>query len=253
MERFLGALSITLLLTGLAAATQLQMPSNSLDRAVQAGLMTPQSNGTDGTSDINMVLSRAELASILVKAFHLDRQSFQSSSLQPSVAAIQLQDVPPSYWAYQDIQLVLQNGIMSGYREGRFYPDQRITRAEAFAIFAQAFGVFQFPEPTVSQVLAQYPDAVQIPRWARKPMATALREGFVNTKNDRIDPLSPMTRGDMAYALSVYLRQQDASTQNSALMQFVTQPYSERSYSERYTEQLSQQIRAISLPGRHKS
>jgi S-layer homology domain len=232
MERFLGALSITLLLTGLAAATQLQMPSSSLDQAVQVGLMTPQ---PDGRSNINTVLSRAELASILVKAFHLDRQSFHALPFQASAAAVQLEDVPPSYWAYRDIQLVLQNGIMSGYREGRFYPDQRITRAEAFAIFAQAFGVFQFPEPTVSQVLAQYPDAIQIPRWARKPMATALHEGFVNTKNDRIDPLSPMTRGDMAYALSVYLRQQDARTQDSTSIQFVTQQY-----TERYTQQISQ-------------
>jgi S-layer homology domain len=249
MERFLGALSITLLLTGLAAATQLQMPSSSLDQVVQAGLMTPQS---DGTSDINTVLSRAELASILVKAFHLDRQSFQQPfhplPFQTSSAAVQLQDVPSSYWAYRDIQLVLQNGIMSGYREGRFYPDQRITRAEAFAIFAQAFGVFQFPEPTVSQVLAQYPDAIQIPSWARKPMATALHEGFVNTKNDRIDPLSPMTRGDMAYALSVYLRQQDAQSPDSTPIQSVTQPY-----VEQYHRQISQQIRSISLSGRHKS
>jgi S-layer homology domain len=232
MERFLGALSITLLLTGLAAATQLQVPSSPLDQAVQAGLMTPQS---DGKSDINTMLSRAELASILVKAFHLDRQS-----VQHPIAAVQLQDVPASYWAYRDIQLVLRNGIMSGYREGRFYPDQRITRAEAFAIFAQAFGVFQFSEPTVSQVLAQYPDAVQIPNWARKPMATALHEGFVNTKNDRIDPLSPMTRGDMAYALSIYLRQQDAQSQNPAPAQLITQ-------------QQLQQIHSISLSGRHKS
>ena len=232
MERFLGALSITLLLTGLTTATQLQMPSNSLDQAVKAGLMTPQS---DGISDISTTLSRAELASILVKAFHLDRHSAQHP-----FAVGQLQDVPASYWAYQDIHLVLQNGIMSGYREGRFYPDQRITRAEAFAIFAQAFGVFQFSEPTVSQVLARYPDAVQIPSWARKPMATALHEGFVNTKNDRIDPLSPMTHGDMAYALAVYLRQQDAHAQDSALTQLMTQ-------------RQQQQIRLISLPGRHKS
>ena len=246
MERLLGALSITLLLTGLAAATQLQMPSSSLDQVVQAGLMTPQSNGkssstsgsasngaSDGTSDINTVLSRAELASILVKAFHLDRQSVQHP-------VAQLQDVPASYWAYRDIQLVLHNGIMSGYREGRFYPDQRITRAEAFAIFAQAFGVFQFSEPAVSQVLARYPDAVQIPNWARKPMATALHEGFVNTKNDRIDPLSPMTRGDIAYALTVYLHQQDAQAQA---------PFP----SEGITQGQSQQIHSISLSGRHKS
>jgi hypothetical protein len=101
---------------------------------------------------------------------------------------------------------------MSGYRAGRFYPEQRITRAEAFSIFAQAYGVFQFSDPTVANVLSRYKDAEKIPSWARKPMATALHEGFVNTKpGDRIDPLSPMTRGDIAYALNIYLNRENFS------------------------------------------
>jgi hypothetical protein len=227
MQRFLGALSVTLLLSGLTAAMQLQKPPSPLEQMVQAGLMTPQSNNTQlnntqlestlkATSDADTMLNRAELASILVKAFHLDRQSLQPLGVTTSKAVVQLSDVPSSHWAYRDIQLVLQNGIMSGYREGRFYPDQRMNRAEAFAIFAQASGVFQFSEPAVSQVLAQYPDAAEIPNWARKPMATALQEGFVNTKDDRIDPLSPMTRGDIAYALTIYLQRQEARGQDHA-------------------------------------
>ncbi|MBD3883203.1 S-layer homology domain-containing protein [Phormidium tenue FACHB-886] len=244
MERFLGALSITLLLSGLAAVTQLQAPSDPLEQIVQAGLMTPQPD-----SSSNIMLSRAELASILVKVFHLDRQS---SGLPKTL--VQLGDVPTSHWAYQDVQLVLKNGIMNGYREGRFYPDQRITRAEAFAIFAQAFGVFQFPEPTVTQVLAQYPDAAQIPHWARKPMATALQEGFVNTKGDRIDPLSPMTRSDIAYALTVYLQRQDARVQDkSVLAQLVTTVASATAEPTMAQSAQCQQILPLSLPGRHKS
>jgi S-layer homology domain len=202
MERFFGALSVTVLLSGLAAVAQIQPAPNPIDQAVQAGLMTPES---EIASEANTILSRAELASILVKTFRLDqRQPVQQ------VANTWLQDVAPSYWAYQDIQIVLHNGIMQGYRTGRFYPEQRITRAEAFSIFAQAYGVFQFPKPTVDQVLSRYPDAQKIPSWARKPLATALHEGFVNTKpGDRIDPLGPMTRSDMDYALSIYIAREN--------------------------------------------
>lgn len=201
MERFISALSITLLLMGFSAVAQVEPAfQDPVEQVVEAGLM---SRMPDGDFRAKETISRAELATILVKTFQLDRHHSTHASL------IQVQDVPVSHWAYGDIQLVLRNGIMAGYREGRFFPDQRVTRAEAFAIFAQAYGVFQFPEETIDKVLAPYPDAAKIPDWARKSMATALYEGFVNLKpGNEIAPLSPMTREDMAYALNAYLSRQ---------------------------------------------
>lgn len=207
MERFLSALSLTLLLTGLVAAAQVeQSPPDPVEQVVEAGLMTRFSDGKFRGEE---AISRAELARILVKTFHLTRRPGDQMRVVP------MDDVPPSHWAYRDIQLVLRNRIMTGYSEGRFYPDQRVTRAEAFAIFAQAYGVFQFPEQTVEEVLAPYPDSRQIPDWARKSMATALYEGFINIKGqNHIEPLSPMTREDMAYAINSYLMQQQIPSQS---------------------------------------
>jgi hypothetical protein len=100
---------------------------------------------------------------------------------------------------------------MTGYRSGQFFPNQRVTRAEAFSILAQAYGVFQFPDDTVAQLLSKYPDSDRIPNWAKKSVATALYEGFINVDatTNQIKPLEPMTRGDMAYALSKYLERQE--------------------------------------------
>lgn len=199
-ERFFSALSLTLLLTGLSAVAQVQLSFDPITDVTAAGWMNAY---PDGNFRSNVLLSRAELASILVKAFRLDqRQPLQS-------APIQLQDVSPTHWAYKDIQTVLRTKVMAGYREGQFYPEQKVTRAEAFSIIAQAYGVFQFPDATINEILAAYPDAAEIPTWARKSLATALHEGFVNLQPDqKIAPLAPMTRGDTAYALSVYLRGQ---------------------------------------------
>jgi hypothetical protein len=201
MERFVSALSLTILLTGLAAVAQ--VPSSVHDpiqEVVDAGLMSLSENGEFREDE---TVSRAELASILVRTFRLDQRHIEHHVL------LNVKDVPPSHWAYHYIQLVLRNGIMTGYREGLFYPDQRITRAEAFAIFAQAHGVFQFPEQKIDEVLAPYPDASEIPGWARKSMATAIYEGFVNLKeSNQLDPLGPMTRKDVAYALSSYRTRQ---------------------------------------------
>ncbi|MBD2055761.1 S-layer homology domain-containing protein [Oculatella sp. FACHB-28] len=203
MKRFLSAFSLTFMLYGTSAIAQAQVVSDPVDRVVNAGLMSRSANG-DFRADA--LLSRAELASILVKTFQLDRRNPDQAMV------IQMQDVPESHWAYNDIQTVLRNGIMTGYREGRFFPEQRVSRAEAFSIFAQAYGVFQFPNETIDEILAQYPDSTDIPAWARRSMATALYEGFVNVDaSSQIGPLRPMTRGDMAYGLSRYLENQQNS------------------------------------------
>lgn len=201
MRRIIGILPLVFLLYGVPAIAQESASPNPIDRVVEARWMSPY---PDGEFHPERMLSRAELASILVRTFNLENR--RASQREP----IATQDVPPSHWAYNDIQLVLKNNIMTGYREGRFFPNQRVTRAEAFSIFAQAYGVFQFPEDTVAELLSRYPDSDRIPEWARKPMATVLNEDFVNLdESDRINPLEPMTRGDMAYALSQYLAQKE--------------------------------------------
>lgn len=175
--------------------------SDAIQQVTSAKLMT---NSADGKFYPERLINRAELASILVKAFRLDtRQAAQPENV------ISVPDVPTSHWAYKDIQIVLKTDIMKGYRGNLFFPNQRVTKAEALAIFAQAYGVFQFPDESVKEILAPYPDAGSIPTWARKAIATVVSEGFINTDaQNNISPLQPMTRGDMAYVLSKYLQRQ---------------------------------------------
>ncbi|WP_333082008.1 MULTISPECIES: S-layer homology domain-containing protein [unclassified Microcoleus] len=189
------------LLQGVPMAVQSQEIIDPIDRVVSAGLMNKDASGNFNAEGL---VSRADLAVILVKTFGLERRKTAQK------ADKELPDVPKSYWAYSAIQTVLKTGTMSGYRDRMFFPNQRVTRAEALAIFAQAYGVFQFPDASISEILAKYPDAGEIPSWARKSIATALYEGFVNVDiaTNKINPLKPMTRGDIAYALSKYLERQ---------------------------------------------
>lgn len=181
------------------------IPSNSIQQVLAAKLMT---NFADGNFYTERLISRAELASIMVKAFRLDkRQAISKENLV-------VPDVPPSNPAFNDIQIVLKTNIMKGYRGNLFFPNQKVTRAEALAIFAQAYGVFQFPDETVNEILASHPDALTIPDWAKKAIATVISEGFVNTDpQGNIAPLKPMTRGDMAYILSKYLQRQQPQSE----------------------------------------
>ncbi|MEH2064420.1 MAG: S-layer homology domain-containing protein [Nostoc sp.] len=205
MRQLSITLSLVALLQNLPAIAQgtettSGIPSDSIQQVITAKWMT---NFSDGKFYPERLLSRAELASIMVKTFRLDkRQAITKENLA-------IPDVPRSYWAFNDIQIVLKTDIMKGYRGDEFFPNQKVTRAEALAIFAQAYGVFQFPDDAVNEILATHPDEKSIPDWARKAIATVVTEGFINTDaQGNISPLKPVTRGDMAYVLSKYLQRQ---------------------------------------------
>ncbi|WP_333137552.1 S-layer homology domain-containing protein [Microcoleus sp. Pol11C2] len=201
MKKLVSIFLAIALVQGVPMAVQSQQIIDPIDRVVSAGLMNKDASGNFNPEGL---VSRADLAMILVKTFGLERRK---TAQKPDR---EVPDVPKSYWAYSAVQTALKTGTMSGYRDGMFFPNQRVTRAEALAIFAQAYGVFQFPDPSISEILAKYPDAGEIPTWARKSIATALYEGFVNVDiaTNKINPLKPMTRGDIAYALSKYLERQ---------------------------------------------
>jgi hypothetical protein len=201
-QHILGTISLVALLQIMPVIVQAQTPENNqIQQVIDAKLMQ---NFADGQFYPEKLISRAELATILVKSFRLDkRQATQQGN------TISVPDVPTSYWAFNDIQIVLKTDIMKGYRGNLFFPNQRVTRAEALAIFAQAYGVFQFSDDSVNEILSPYADAVTIPPWARKAIATVVSEGFINTDSQgNLAPLKPMTRGDMAYLLSKYLQRQ---------------------------------------------
>ena len=212
MGKFIGTLSLIFLILGFPISAyaqqeqnqnveeqpQLAQSSSAIEQVVKAKLMT---NYSDGNFHPERLLSRAQLATIMVKTFRLDKRNVPSSS-------VTVADVPSSHWAYKDIQTVLKTGIMQGYRNNLFFPNQRVTRAEGLAIFAQAYGVFQFTDDTVANILSTYSDAESIPSWAKKAVATVVTEGFVNGTEGQLNPLKPMTRGDMADLLSEYLERQ---------------------------------------------
>ncbi|MEH2467274.1 S-layer homology domain-containing protein [Nostoc sp.] len=207
MRQLSITLSLVALLQNLPAIAQAQVPettseipSDSIQQVTAVKWMT---NFSDGKFYSERLVSRAELASIMVKAFGLNkRQAVSKENLA-------IPDVPASHWAFNDIQTVLKTDIMKGYRGNEFFPNQKVTRAEALAIFAQAYGVFQFPDDAVNEILASHPDEKSIPTWARKAIATVASEGFLNTDaQGNISPLKPVTRGDIAYVLSKYLQRQ---------------------------------------------
>lgn len=157
----------------------------------------------------NLAVSRADMAVIMVQAFDIDSRRITTPEAPPT----QYTDVPEDFWAKEAIEVMSRHGLMRGYRPGLFYPQQKITRGEGFAIIGQSFGVFQFNDDYIDGVLNAYQDNDQLPEWARKAVATSVVSGLVDVAHGtnaagettlQLYPSQPMTCQSLVNILNRY-------------------------------------------------
>lgn len=98
---------------------------DSMQTLIGAGLLFGYG---DGTVKPNKAVTRAEMTAFIVRMKGLEPQTGQYT------------DVLTNHWANQVIGAARQAGIVAGYPDGSFKPDQAITRAEAVAMVNRAFG-----------------------------------------------------------------------------------------------------------------
>ncbi|MEM6751400.1 MAG: S-layer homology domain-containing protein [Cyanobacteria bacterium P01_C01_bin.38] len=145
----------------------------------------------------NSVISRAEYAAMITKAF---------PNIRATRPAIDFNDVSSNYWAKEAIRNAYTKRFLSGYTNQVFNPTQKVSRVEAFVALATGlnYSVPSFPNQILNAI---YDDANQIPDYARGLIAAATRQGIVITspkprfKKRLISPSEPVTRGQIAAAL----------------------------------------------------
>lgn len=74
------------------------------------------------------MITRAEVAKILVTALSLEKTEGTENKFK---------DVDSKHWAYDYINIAVENGIFSGYGDGTFSPNKAITRAELSTALAK--------------------------------------------------------------------------------------------------------------------
>lgn len=82
-------------------------------------------------------------------------------------------DVSPSHWAYKSIMNLTSNGVIGGYPDGTFRPNNSITREEAAKIIVFAAGL-----PFKGKV-SNFPD-VPSTSWSTGVIAAARQNGIIN-------------------------------------------------------------------------
>ena len=105
-------------------------------------------------------------------------------------------DVPINNPAYYDIKNLYATGIVTGYGDHTYKLQNAITRVQAATMILRALHI----QPTRQHTLQA--NDLQKGQYGYDVLATAAKYGIVSLQNGRINAQAPMTRGDMAQALT---------------------------------------------------
>ena len=157
--------------------------SQSLERAIDDGLL----NGSNGQINAKGLLTRAQMAAIVARAFGAVKAASLSS----------YKDVLPSAWYYSDMGKAVQMQAFQG-ADGLLHPNDPITREEAFTVLARAFALADGS----SSALSAFSDSASVSSWAKGSVAALVENGYVDGANGRLNPKNNITRAEFAKVIT---------------------------------------------------
>lgn len=132
----------------------------------------------DGTFQPGKAVTRAEFASMLVKALNLQATG-QSAFSDMS-----------GHWAKNTVAIAADHGIVTGYEDGTFRPNQQVTRQEMVAMAVRAFGLSGGSAPS-------FADSEEIAVWAKASVSAAVQAGIVSGQTgNKFAPAVTATRAE---------------------------------------------------------
>ena len=115
-----------------------------------------------------------------------------TAALKPTVFT----DVPQSYWAYQAIETLSAQGIVSGFHGGTFRPDLAVTRSQFVKMLVLALNLTPISGKT--DFADVWPDS-----WFAPYVAAAVKAGIVQGLTaTRFAPGETITREQMAVLIA---------------------------------------------------
>lgn len=156
--------------------------ASAMTHAVQNGLL----NGSDGKILPKGLLTRAQMATMVNRAF--------ASSAKASLTGFT--DMVPGVWHYDEMAKSVQMGAFQG-ADGKLNPNDPITREQAFAVLARAFGLADGKASS----LDKFSDGAQVSSWARGAVAALVEQGYVTGADGALNPQSYITRAEFAQVM----------------------------------------------------
>ncbi|MEC0368930.1 S-layer homology domain-containing protein [Paenibacillus chibensis] len=157
----------------------------NIQRAIASGIVKGY---TDGTFKPNATVTRAEFAVMLMNALKPQREAGTLSFTD---------DATIDAWARTAVAQAVQAGIVTGYQDGAFHPNDPITRAEMAVMLAKASGM-----ATEGHAATRFADDKDIAAWAKGGVLYAQEAGLMQGKsNNRFAPQDQATRAEAVTVL----------------------------------------------------
>jgi hypothetical protein len=146
---------------------------------------------TDGSFKPDNNITRAEFATVLVKAFQLENKD---GKIFADIEA---------HWARDYIATAAIHGIVTGYDDNTFGPDDLLTREQMAVMTIKAAKL----SPAAGEL--RFADNNSISDWARSPLATAVKNRIINGYPDNtVRPKGHATRAEAVTAIAKALDKQ---------------------------------------------
>lgn len=122
---------------------------------------------------------------------------------EPAVGNKSFSDIQPGQWYSTAIAWGAENGIVAGFTDGTFGPDQPITREQMAAIIYR-YAAFKGLDTSKRADLSIFPDGNTVSGWAKENVAWAVGEKLINGSNGRLYPQAEAARSQVATILKSY-------------------------------------------------
>lgn len=187
MKKLIISLLVLISLFAVSAFAFDDMPNdwstNALQSAVDNGLL----QGTNNKLLPGDKLTRAQMATILVRALGATEGADISA----------FTDVPKKQWYYNNMSIAYKMNIFRGDGAGKMNPDAAITRQEAFVVLARVYNL----KTNDYASLNKFSDADKIASWAKPELAALVKAGYVAGSGGVLNPLDPITRAQFAQVM----------------------------------------------------
>ena len=148
-------------------------------------------------------ITRAEFAAIIVQAL----------GLKPENGASYFSDVKETDWYNGAIRTAYSYRLVTGFEDGTFRPNDKITREQAMVILSKAMTITNLkaglPVQPLDAVLHPYQDATEASGWAISSIADCLQAGIVTGRSTGIAPKDNITRAEVAAMVERLLKKSD--------------------------------------------
>ncbi|WP_127585386.1 S-layer homology domain-containing protein [Paenibacillus koleovorans] len=122
----------------------------------------------DGSFKSASTVTRAEFATMLNRALGILPKNKATSSFS---------DVKTTDWYAPHVEAAVESGLISGYPDGTFRPNQEIKHQEITVMLVNALKYSGTDEDLTKNSSTQYPD--QLPDWAKPSFAIAFNKGVL--------------------------------------------------------------------------